>query len=188
LVQPQGSWFKKLEQDSDWFAQAKLKGANTQMVLIDTDPELFNRHNAAIAHQLTEEQKDFFRSLKAYAPIVLNFELIHRQTKDWKNLCYVFDILVYRGEWLVNTTVQDRQKILTEIFSQRISTPYEFAEALAPGVWVATNFQNNWGELFSKYQSLNLFEGLILKRWSGKLEPGLREKNNEGWSIRCRKE
>lgn len=187
LVQPAGGWFKELEANPDWLAQAKLNGANTQMVLIDIEPELFNRHNATIEHRLTPEQLAFFQSLKKFAPLVLNFELIHRQTKDWKNICYVFDVLVFKGEWLVGSTVEERQKLLDEIFPESVATPYEFARSLAPGVWRAVNFEKSWGALFEKHQGLDLFEGLVLKKKTGKLDPGLREKNNEGWSIRCRK-
>lgn len=187
LVMPGGDYFKNLEANPDWIAQAKLKGLNAQLVLIDTEIELFNRHNARIEHPLTPEQVTFFLTLKQHAPLVLNFELIHRQTKQWKNIFYLFDILVHRGEWLVGTTVEERQRLLDKMFPATQPTPYPFAASLAPGVWRALSFKSQWEQTITKYGDLNLFEGLVLKRKSGKLEPGLREKNNAGWSVRCRK-
>lgn len=186
-VPPFSKLFQKLEQDPDWFAQAKLNGSNTLMVLTRKgDVSFFNRHHAKSYLKPLAEQVEFFKALKKFAPLVLNLESLQNKVPTLRNHLYVFDVLVVEGKWQVGVANETRQKTLREVLQGSVSTPYRFAHEVGPQVWLAQNFQKNWGDLIEAYQKYNWFEGLMLKRHSGKLEPGFREKNNGGWSLRAR--
>jgi len=49
------------------------------------------------------------------------------------------------------------------------------------------SFESDFVKLYNDIIKIDMLEGWVLKRKSGKLERGTREKNNVGWSIKCRK-
>lgn len=186
-VPPDSALFKQLEQDPDWFAQAKLNGSNTQLVVTDTgDVRWFNRHKQKSHFNPLATQVSFFKKLKKVAPIVLNLECMQNKVTTMRHQLYVFDILVFKGQWLLGSTTEQRQILLRELFPERVPTLYRFAHEIGPMTWLAQNFPSGWEELIETYKDYDFFEGLVLKKRSGLLEPGFAEKNNTGWSLRSR--
>jgi hypothetical protein len=187
---PGCSYFNKLQQDPQWFAQAKMNGSNGQMVLIDNEPEWFNRHNAKLRFQPTKEQVAFFKSLEQFAPLVLNLESLTGKTSKFKQQLYVFDVLVFKGEWLVGSTVWERQALLASILPGDDpldpSDLLEIVVDVGPQVWRAVNIETDWMLFIEHYRDTPGFEGLVLKQKTGKLEAGWREKNNSNWATRAR--
>ncbi len=185
-IPPDGDFFTRLAASKEWIAQAKLNGMNCQLVITKDSVEWRNRHRGLCRYTPTPEQVSFIETLKPHAPLILNLELLDKQTKSFKKTLFIYDVLVFRGEHLLGSTVAERQKILDQIIPDLIPTQFKFALQAAPGVWRAKNFIKNWSSLF-QYADVPIFEGLILKKLDGELERGLKEENNGGWSIRCRK-
>jgi ATP-dependent DNA ligase len=183
---PGSALYRRLEADSKWLAQVKLNGSNTQAVITADKLTFYNRHNAEARYKPLPEQVAFFNTLKACAPLVLNLECMHGKTSQLKHQLYIFDVLVFKGEWLIGSTVESRQTLLRQLFETRTLTQYRFASQVGHKIWLAENFGDNWDNLFNLYRGVPGFEGVVIKRLDAKLEPGFREKNNTGWALRSR--
>ena len=185
-IPPEGDFFRRLQDTGDWLAQAKLNGQNCQLVIEGDKVSWHNRHRGLCRYTPTPEQTALIEQLKKYSPLILNVELLDKQTKSFKKTLFVYDLLVFKGEHLLGSSVKERQKLLDKIFPNSLPTQFAFANQITPGVWRAVNFFKNWADLF-KYADQSIFEGLILKKSDGVLERGLKAENNGGWAIRCRK-
>lgn len=188
VIPPSGDFYRRLEKDPLWIGQAKLNGQNTQAKINpDGTYELFNRHHGKVNYTATPEQDAFLKSLAPFAPLVINLELLEKQTKTFKNIFYIYDLLVFKGAYLLGSTVKERQDILDTLLPKTAATQFFFAESCALGVWRAVNFKDDWDYLFHLYSHLDIFEGLVLKKLSGPLSAGFSKENNGGWATRCRK-
>ena len=49
-------------------------------------------------------------------------------------------------------------------------------------------FETDFERLYNKVSKIGMYEGWVLKRKTGKLERGTRERNNVGWQLKCRKQ
>jgi guanylate kinase len=54
-------------------------------------------------------------------------------------------------------------------------------------IYKVNNFYNDFSEIYDKISKVDMVEGFVLKRKSGKLEMMTREQNNVGWSVKVRK-
>jgi len=178
-----------------WWAQRKFNGTRT---VIFIDPEgtatIKNRHKEDHrAYKLTGEMREAIRSLPLERGTwhVLDGELMHSKTKGLKDRIVVFDILVHDGEYLVGTTVKDRFDLLFyavgEPDTYEDETGSELALRVNDNLWLAEMFDSDLPDRFRELNALDEIEGLVLKDPGGKMQPGVIEKNNTSWLIRCRK-
>jgi hypothetical protein len=113
----------------------------------------------------------------------------------------IFDILVYKNEYLVKSTFEDRVKLLDEIFGVVDFNDYfyKISENIFRVKTFYKDFEKTWHKIVNTEKDLKtkyrlpkdddifILEGLVLKKIKGKLEKGFREKNNVTSQVKCRK-
>lgn len=102
----------------------------------------------------------------------------------------IFDILVYDSKYLIGTTVEDRIKLLDEIFGTVSENEYLYK--VTDTIYRVKTFKENlkevWDKIMKDYPTdKSAYEGLVFKKPNAKLEKGLSEKNNVLWHLKSRR-
>lgn len=105
--------------------------------------------------------------------------------KPWNHKFVIFDILVHNGEYLLGSTLEERIKLLDELFGTTDENEYLYK--VNENVYRVKTFSDNFLERWNKITQIGMLEGLVLKKPNAKLERGLSEKNNTLWQSKCRK-
>lgn len=187
---------KMWEAFPDAIAQFKENGTRNMFYIFpDQHAECWNRGADGTPTQqkqysLTKKMTEQLGNLKLPAGKfhVLDGELLHSKTTDIKDVSYMFDILVYNGEYLLGATYGERYALLRRLMGDRF-----FPEDLNPKIgemYLAQSFPvSQWGAMWEKALAVKHCEGLVLKRTGpiSRLVPGTRIINNDGFMLRVRK-
>ncbi len=169
--------------------QAKLNGSCGCLFLNETSVKFMNRRNESFSRQLI--QKEELQSLhKGNGWMYLVGEYMNKSKKNKNGEVFngkfvIFDILVYNGKYLIGETFSERQAILDELFDTKY---YDgVISQISDNIFRANNFSNDLVELYNQLITVDMYEGLVLKKRAAKLENGLRPNNNMGWQVKIRK-
>lgn len=181
--------FERLKK-KNWIAQYKLNGQRNMIVFTpDGNIEYWNRHNEIHRNWNCPEWLE--KKIEEYRPsdgefTILDGELIHAKHSSIKNTFYIWDVLVYKNDYFLFRPYYDRYKILLEIFDIKNST--DPIIKLDEHIWIANNLENSiWDQLWDKASEESIIEGFVIKNPNSRLKPGIKEKNNGDWQVRCRK-
>ena len=168
-------------------AQPKINGSNCTIYTDGTNVYVFNRHGQRMSN-FDIDKNEILRLYSGQGWMVLNGEYTNKGKKDqfsnyFTNKFCLFDILVYDGKYLVNSTFQSRVDLISELFGTH--TDYLFG--LSDNVYLINNFYKDFYTTFENLTLIDLVEGLVLKRKNGKLEIGTSENNNTKNQIKARK-
>ena len=103
--------------------------------------------------------------------------------KPWNHKFVIFDILVYNGEYLLNTTFKERVALLDKIFGT--TDENEFLYKITDKIFRVKTFYDKFLERWTDITKINMLEGVVLKKKEQKLTKAFSEKNN--LSIKCRR-
>jgi hypothetical protein len=103
--------------------------------------------------------------------------------KPWNHKFVIFDILVYNGEYFLGSTFEERIALLDKIFGTVDENDYLYK--INENVYRVKTFYDNFLERWKDIIRTEMFEGVVIKRKSQKLNVGITEKNNI--SIKCRR-
>jgi len=183
---------KKLADSNLWVAQFKLNGQRN-LTYIDPDGnfQFWNRHKE---EHRSYSPPDFLRDeLRDVLGVergkwsVFDGELLHLKDKTIKNTIYLFDVLVFNGKFLLNSTYFDRHQLLRETTGTTDASRDDIAIKPTKHVWVADTLRpNEWDDAW-KHTDISYIEGFVFKKVDARLKPCIVEKNNTEWQIRCRK-
>lgn len=181
-----------------WIAQPKYNGS-CAILFIDGyhSFKIYNRH----AERLTLQTPLCYNELNDSDKfMVLCGEYLNKNKKgeDGNNFNHKFiiwDILVWQGKYLIGETVENRLNILYKLFGSSrgyitgagITMFNHLFVTNVESVFLAPSYLNDFKPLFDEISQVDLYEGLVLKKSDGKLEPGFREKNNSSWQMKTRK-
>lgn len=176
---------KRLESDSEYLAQAKLNGSNCLLeILLDGSFLVHNRHGNLVGPKLWPDQMELVRFLLPRAPALINFEFIRRPDWGFEDVWYIWDLMAIDGKYLIGSTVSERREVLQQSLPEFKPSMYSFAKAVGRGILVASDLTGNWRASLRKYHGKPWFEGVVAKRTSGRLDPGVTSENNHHWSTR----
>lgn len=175
--------------DKGYLGQPKMNGSSMQIYTNGHVVITMNRHKDAILHKLDiNELKSLHRGI---GWMVLCGEYMNKNKKDEKNKSWnikfvIFDILVYEGTHLLRTTFEERYKLLMELYPDNLTKPllHEISKNCFRVHSITKEFKTTY-DMITKY---DMYEGLVLKKCSGKLENGTTPKNNTRTQLKCRKE
>lgn len=185
-----------LDKYPGWWGQRKWNGTrNLLIVLPDGSYELWNRHREQhkqykVTSMMDKSIKEMISKLKKGVFHVFDGELMDAKTKTLKDRIVMYDVLVYEGFYLLGTTYRERYKILMDILGtneHENETGHKLAFKFNENIWLSEVFERDLPKRFDEAMKLDVIEGLVLKDPNGKLEFGIREKNNGSWLIRVRK-
>lgn len=180
--------------NGEYVAQPKYNGS-CAVIFLHSDGffKVMNRHGEVMSN-VKYDQIDFKSLYKGYGFMVLSGELLNKAKngedgKLFNQKFVIWDILVYCGETLVGSSFPERMRILSKLYPNAgpDSEYKHLISTVINGVYRAPVYQKNFVSLYEDIAKVDLYEGLVLKRISGKLEIGNRSANNTGWQIKCRK-
>lgn len=171
------------------WAQPKLNGSCSLVFTDGIDVVFMNRHYTQFAkdHLDREELKKLHRGT---GWMVLVGEYMNKSQKGPDNKLFnlkfvIFDILVFNGNYLINSTFRERQEILDTIY---INAPYdEWLDRISENTFRVHNFKKESEKTWKNIIKIEMYEGLVFKKPDGKLGTGFSESNNAGWQVKVRK-
>lgn len=190
-----------------YFAQPKANGANcTYYISPEGDVRNFGRHKNENLSNVLIENAEIAKLNTTGKWMVLCGEYMNKNKqgldgKKWNHKFIIFDILVYKDNYLSGSTFQSRVVLLDEIFGKKEYNDFFYTiseNVLRVKTFYGDEIKAMWlkikaidSELKKKARveldaDIFILEGLVLKKIEGKLEKGFREKNNTLTQIKLR--
>jgi predicted dithiol-disulfide oxidoreductase (DUF899 family) len=174
-----------------FIAQPKLNGSCCIVFTDGKSLHVMNRDSQAIS--VVKLPREEFLSLhRGKGWMVLVGEYMNKSKKDSQGKLFnhkfvIFDILVFQGEYLTGKTFSERQSILDVIYEWKKS-PEIWLSQFSENVFRADNITEDFEIEYGLMTKFDMYEGLVMKKPSAKLEVAAKKANNTGWQLKCRKE
>ena len=173
-------------------AQPKLNGSNTTIYTNGEQVIIMNRHGARLTNfQISlDEIKSLYRGVRGQW-LVINGEYLNKSKQDERGITFnhkliIFDILVYKSDYLVGQTFQQRVHLLDELYGKNDSEK-SYLYSISDNVYRVKSFDTGFKSLFDQLSPIDMIEGLVMKRKNAKLEIGNTENNNTKSQLKARK-
>jgi hypothetical protein len=153
-------------------AQIKRNGTCT---VVDVDasgiPTFWTRHKEL--HKAWTAPPHIIAYFKKFPDSVIVAELLHNKHASVKDTLYIFDVLVYKGNDLVGSTLKERLDIIKKF-------------PKGEGIWFAKTYTKN---LLKLYEGLtdDIDEGIVLKNPNARLKFCFKDGLNAADQVKCRK-
>jgi ATP-dependent DNA ligase len=170
--------------------QPKMNGSNAVIFMNGKDVHFYNRHNQRMTNvQLGKEELLELYSGEGW--MVINGEYMNKSKSDengqvFNHKLVIFDTLVHNGTYLLGTTFQDRVNLMDNLFGKNDSEK-SYLYSVTENIYRVKSYTSNFKEMFEELIKIDMVEGLVMKRKSGKLEIGNTENNNTKSQIKFRK-
>lgn len=186
------------EVDDGWIAQPKYNGSCAVLFIKGQHSyKIYNRSAELLTNQRQINYTELNDSDKymVLCGEYLNKNKMGEDGSPFNHKFIIWDILVWKGRYLVGETVESRLNILHELFGSSrshvtgdgISMFSHLFITNVDNVLMAPSYLKDFKRLYDEISQTDLYEGLVLKKSSAKLEPGFKEKNNSSWQIKARK-
>lgn len=171
-------------------AQPKLNGSNCVIFTDGVRQIVMNRHNQRLTNfRLTEsEVKEIYRG---EGWMVINGEYMNKSKMDENGQVFnhkfvIFDILTFNGEYMVGRTFDERVKLLDELYGQ-VESEKDYLYKISENIYRVKSYTTDFKRLYDRLITIDMVEGLVMKRKSSKLELGTTENNNTKSQVKARK-
>ena len=173
-------------------AQPKLNGSNC-LIFTDGDKQfVMNRHNGRLTNfQLSKDEINSIYKGKKGEWLVINGEYLNKNKQDESRVSFnhkfvIFDILVFKSDYLVGKTFQERIEILDDIYGKEESEK-DYLYKISDNIYRVKSYQTDFKRVYDDLVEIDMIEGLVLKRKNAKLEIGNTENNNTRSQLKFRK-
>jgi ATP-dependent DNA ligase len=173
-------------------AQPKLNGSNCVIFMDGTRNMVMNRHNQRLTNfELSQVELNALYKCNPGELMVINGEYLNKSKQDERGVTFnhklvIFDILVFKSDYLIGSTFSDRITLLDELYGTKDSEkPYLYS--ISDNVYRVKSFETGFKQIFDDLTKIDMIEGLVLKRKSAKLEIGNTENNNTKSQLKARK-
>lgn len=186
-MNPSPGYINSLEATGRYVGEYKWNGDNTE---IHTDGRnFFNREGKRLSYTphpaMLEELKRFPRGS------ILNGELMHRHTKDTKDLLILHCVMAWEGELLLGKTWGDSRAILEGLswLPRTVGTMLKYdRHVLLAETHKPTIAGGHFWNLFQCACSCDAsIEGIVLKDTTGKLQFSTTPIKDVSWMLKIRK-
>ena len=180
----------ELWDNNSLIAQPKLNGSNCVIFTNGTELRIMNRHNQVLTNvQIRDEILALYRGVDAEW-IVINGEYMNKAKQDenalFNHKLVIFDILVYKSDYIIGKTFEERIHLLDELYGTEKSDN-DYLYKISDNIYRVKSFNKGFKELFDNLSKIDMIEGLVMKRKNAKLEIGNTENNNTKSQLKCRK-
>jgi len=175
--------------EENHFAQPKMNGACTVVFIKGDEIRYFGRHkNENISNfKLTPDDLKVLNCGNDNWNVIVGEYMNKNQNgvdgKPWNHKFVIFDILVYNGDYLLDSTFEERVQLLDKIFGTIDENEYLYK--ITDKIFRVKTFYDNFLERWNEIVKIGMLEGLVLKKRYQKLTRGLVPLNN--LSHKCRK-
>jgi ATP-dependent DNA ligase len=172
--------------------QPKLNGSNCVIFMDGTRNMIMNRHNQRLTNfELSKAELNSLYKCNPGELMVINGEYLNKSKQDERGVTFnhklvIFDILVFKSDYLVGSTFSDRITLLDELYGTKDSEkPYLYS--ISDNVYRVKSYETGFKQIYDDLTKIDMIEGLVLKRKSAKLEIGNTENNNTKSQLKARK-
>jgi hypothetical protein len=179
--------------NGEYLAQPKYNGSCCVVFMNETELHVMNRHKQKMT-LVHFDKIDFRSAYKGSGWMVLTGELLNKNQigetgESFNQKLIIWDILVYNGQYLIDTTIETRLELLTKLYPEMGGSHFKHLIPIGlKGIYRAPVYENKFDVLYQSIVSIPLYEGLVFKRKGVKLSYGYNSGNNSGWNVKCRKE
>lgn len=173
-------------------AQPKMNGSNCVIFMDGTQTMVMNRHNQRLTNfELPQAELKSLYKCNPGEWMVINGEYLNKSKQDERSVTFnhkliIFDILVFKSEYLVGSSFSERITLLDELYGTKDSEkPYLYS--ISDNVYRVKTYDKDFKRIFDDLTKIDMVEGLVLKRASAKLEIGNTENNNTKSQLKARK-
>lgn len=172
-----------------WVAQYKKNGTCTILAISPTKQiTLMNRHEQCHKQwAMTDHIQD--RLLKLFPEENWYYfigEILHAKTKTIKDTLYLFDCMVWDGDYLVKSTFAERSRLMGDRLMSNVEEYSHYVCDNGGKLLYAKQFLKGFWGLFKGIVDTSVDEGLVLKDPHGHLDYCDKDSNNKGWQVKCR--
>ena len=171
-------------------AQPKLNGSNCVIFTNGEKTIVMNRHNQRLTNfNISDNEiKDIYRG---EGWMILNGEYMNKSKSDENNQVFnhkfvIFDILGFNSEYLVGKTFEERIQLLDSIYGQ-VDSEKEYLFKVTENFYRVKSYVGDFKSIYDKFTTIDMIEGLVMKRKNARLELGTSENNNTKSQLKCRK-
>lgn len=171
-----------------FMGQVKLNGSSMGLYTNSTEIATFNRHKERMQCKLDSAELMNLNPYNDWMVVVGEYMNKNKKDEDGKpwNLKYViFDILVLDGQHLLKTTFEERANILKDIYVDNPTKKH--MHQISENCYRVDSFNTDFSKVYDDITSYDMYEGLCLKKRTGKLENGTTVNNNTGTQFKVRK-
>ena len=123
--------------------------------------------------------------------MVINGEYMNKSKMDENGQVFnhkfvIFDILTFNGEYMVGRTFDERVKLLDELYGQ-VESEKDYLYKISENIYRVKSYTTDFKRLYDRLITIDMVEGLVMKRKSSKLELGTTENNNTKSQVKARK-
>jgi len=173
-----------------YIGQPKLNGDCAELYLDGEKARNFNRHKKEGIKLFKLKNSEVLKLHRGDGWMVLAGEYMNKNKKgsdgkDWNNKFVIWDILVYNGEHLIGTTYEERVKLLDKLYG--VNEYNDYLYEVSENVFRVKTFYKNFSKIWKQVVKVDMLEGWVFKRKSGKLTDGRTSKNNHLTQLKSRK-
>ena len=150
-----------------------------------------NRHKQRLTNFKIEQHElaELYRGDGGW--IVINGEYMNKSKRDengnvFNHKFVIFDILVFENDYLVGSTFKQRVSLLDDIYG-KVECEKDYLYKISENIYRVKTYETGFDSLYNIFITIDMLEGLVMKRGNAKLEIGLTEKNNVKTQLKCRK-
>lgn len=171
-----------------FLGQPKLNGSSMQVYTNGVELNIMNRHKKPLLCKIDKEELKKLH--KGNGWMVLCGEYMNKSQKDecgkvWNDKFVIFDILVYEGNHLLNSTFHERYLLLEKLYEYNVVKKH--ISMISQNCFRVNSIYNDFKYTYDDLIKSDMYEGLVLKQLNGKLENGFNESNNVKTQLKCRK-
>ena len=172
-------------------SQPKLNGSNATIYTNGVDVFTMNRHGDRLTRVeiKSEEILSLYKGTGGWSAFngeYMNKSKYDENKKVFNHKFVIFDILINDGDYLIGKTVEQRIRLLDEMFGQNDSEK-EYLYSVSDNIYRVKSYENEFNMLFDNFIKVDMLDGLVLKRKNARLETSGSELNNTKMAIKCRK-
>lgn len=170
--------FEEMSADPNWVAELKYNGQRCMLWIIDGKVEFWGRHGKKLVYNDNPNPKITEYLSKKFPKGVFLFdsELRHNKTKGVRDKLVIWDVFIFRTEFLNKEQYWTRRAILESRFEDATGEVKLIKQ-------YTTDFQKVYDEAIVNDE----IEGLVIKNQHGKLNIGRTSASNSTWMFKVRK-
>lgn len=172
-----------------FMSQPKLNGSNCTIYTNGIDVYIMNRHKEELSN--VKLGKKVFTDLhRGNGWMAINGEYMNKSKNNGDGLTFnnkfvIFDILIYDSKQMVGTTFEYRVDLLKNLYD---SVKYDnIIRKINDDIYIVETFFEGFDSIYKDIVSIDMYEGLVIKKKKSKLENGISQKNNSSSQIKVRK-
>jgi ATP-dependent DNA ligase len=169
-----------------------MNGSNCVLFTNGIKTFTMNRHGDRLTNfNITQDELKGIFKCQEGEWMVINGEYLNKSKQDERGVVFnhkliIFDILVYKSEYLVGKTFEERILLLDEIYGTNDSEK-SYLYSISDNIYRVKSYLTGFKAMFDELTKIDMIEGWVLKRKSAKLEIGNTENNNTKSQIKCRR-